>query len=78
MKLGNKLFFLSIFFFIILNLSLHSEEKILSSPLINLEELKPSFEEINDSIKEENKKKIIKNKKKVYLKIIFQTQNLLA
>jgi len=64
MKLGNKLFFLSIFFFIILNLSLHSEEKILSSPLINLEELKPSFEEINDSIKEENKKKIIKNKKK--------------
>ena len=64
MKLGNKLFFLSIFFFIILNLSLHSEEKISSSPLINLEELKPSFEETNDSIKEENKKKIIKNKKK--------------
>ena len=68
MKLGNRLFFLSIFFFMILNLSLYSEEKILSSPLINLEKLKPSFEETNDSIKEENKNKIIKNKKKILSK----------
>jgi hypothetical protein len=68
MKLGNRLFFLSIFFFIILNLSLYSEEKILSSPLINLEKLKPSFEETIDSINEEKKNKIIKNKKKILSK----------
>ena len=38
-------------FFIILIFSTNyalSEEKILSTPLINLENLEPSFEEIND------------------------------
>ena len=51
MKLGKIRFFLilSIGFFI--NSSLFSEDKISTVPLLNLEELKPSFEEIeNDDL----------------------------
>ena len=51
MRLGNKeiiSFFLSFF----LSFSLFAEDKIISTPLINLNELKPSFEETDDSIKD--------------------------
>ena len=51
MKLGNKLFFL---FLIINSISyLKAEEKIVTTPLLNIDEIKPSFEnldEINDNI----------------------------
>tara|TARA_B100001093_G_C26719044_1_gene966985 strand:+ start:784 stop:1296 length:513 start_codon:yes stop_codon:yes gene_type:complete len=50
MILGNNkkiIFFIIIFSFY--NLILKAEDKILSSPLINLDELKPSFEEIEES-----------------------------
>ena len=48
MKLGNK-FFLYNFFFRFSNLNIFAEDKITSSPLINLRsELKPSFEDIED------------------------------
>ena len=51
MKLGNKLFFL---FLIINSISyLMAEEKIVTTPLLNIDEIKPSFEnldEINDNI----------------------------
>ena len=64
MKLGNRILILvtSLFFFYGKNLA--AEDKIISSPLINLEEIKPSFEEVenlNNSKSENNK---IKNKKK--------------
>ena len=69
MKLGKNKLILSIFlFFIYISHSL-TEDKILSTPLINLDKLKPSFEEIDDSKNEINnnyefikKKKITVNK----------------
>ena len=46
MKLGNKFFFI-IFFFNIFNF-IYADDKIVTSPLINIEKIKPSFEEINE------------------------------
>ena len=63
MKLGNSKFILSIFiFFFYCSLSF-SEDKILSSPLINLNELKPSFEDVDESSDDKNDYDVIKNKK---------------
>ena len=46
MRLGNKILFLFLFF--IYNSSF-AEDKIISTPLINLNEIKPSFEESDDN-----------------------------
>ena len=64
MKLGNKFLFILIIFFLISNNSF-SEERIVSTPLINLEKLKPSFEEVDETIVNENSKTSIQNKKKI-------------
>ena len=65
MKPGNKLYFL--FYFLFFNfISCFAEDKIISSPLINLEKIKPSFEEIEVSNNDKNfRNEIIKDKKKV-------------
>tara|TARA_B100001250_G_scaffold348802_1_gene319660 strand:+ start:450 stop:893 length:444 start_codon:yes stop_codon:yes gene_type:complete len=42
-----------------------AEDKVLSSPLINLNELKPSFEEVEDSSNYKISKEVIKSKKKI-------------
>ena len=68
MKLGNYKFILSTFFFLFYFLTSFAEDEILSSPLINLNELKPSFEETDNSIDEEITNESIKNKKKILLK----------
>ena len=47
MKLGNKIFILIFSFFIFQKFSF-AEDKISSTPLINIDELKPSFEELDD------------------------------
>ena len=47
MQLGNNKFILSIIFLLFNYSNSFSEDKILSAPLINLNELKPSFEEID-------------------------------
>ena len=64
MKPGNK----TIYFIFLLNLFCISfsfaEEKIVTSPLINLEKLKPSFEEIEDTTNEETSNESLRNKKK--------------
>ena len=68
MKLGNRIYQILILFFFFFNFS-NADEKISSSPLINLEKIKPSFEELaNDSEKIPSgqnlkEKKIIKNLK---------------
>ena len=64
MKLGNRKLILSIFLIFFLNHSSLSEEKILSSPLINLKELKPSFEGVDNSTNDLNESGKIKDKKK--------------
>ena len=62
MKLGNKINkLLILFFFFTLNI-VYAENKITSTPLINLDQIKPSFEE-TDQIKENLKSKQIKEKK---------------
>ena len=64
MKLGNKNNF-----FIILFLLFHSfsfaEDKITSTPLINIDKIKPSFEELNDNIEYSTNNRNIKEKKKL-------------
>lgn len=62
MKVGNKnnIFFLLIFFSS--NLCF-AEDKIVSTPLINLEKIKPSFEEFNEDVETLTTSKKIKEKK---------------
>ena len=61
MQLGNKVYFSFILFFLLQNFSF-SEEKITSTPLINLNEIKPSFEELNEDTENfvNNKNRAIK------------------
>ena len=72
MRLGNKIFLIIFLIFSIFNFLL-AEEKITTSPLINVEEIKPSFEELDEdnintssnlTLKEKKKNKNIKKKKK--------------
>ena len=63
MHLGNKIYFTSIFFFFFNNFSF-SEEKITSTPLINLNEIKPSFEELYEDTENLVNNKNIKKKRK--------------
>ncbi len=53
---------LLILFFFTLTFNLFAEDKILTSPLINLEKLKPSFEETDESTVDYLGNEIIKNK----------------
>ena len=46
-KLGNKIYLILFTFIICLNFSL-AEDKITTSPLINIEQIKPSFELVDD------------------------------
>ena len=48
MKLGNKFYLIIIFFFIFL-IFLYAEEKITTNPLINVDDIKPSFEELDNN-----------------------------
>ncbi len=69
MKLGSYKIILLFFFLILKNLESLAEENISSSPLINLNELKPSFEEIEDSNNSPiSNKEYIKDKKKTSVK----------
>ena len=67
MKPGNNIFLILLFYIFFLNL-LFSEEKIVTTPLINIDEIKPSFEELDDqenfsSNKSFKEKKIVKSLK---------------
>ena len=62
MKLGNKIFLILIIFFFQL-IFLMSEEKISTSPLLNVEEIKPSFEELEEVNENVSSNKNLKEKK---------------
>ena len=51
MKLGFKIY-IYLPFFLFFNISIFAEDKIISTPLLNLEQIKPSFDEQEDSKKE--------------------------
>ena len=63
MKLGNFKFILLLSFLFFYTLTSLAEDKVSTSPLINLNELKPSFEEIEDSNNNIITNEIIKKKK---------------
>ena len=63
MKLGNSRIILSTFLILFYCQSCLSEDKIISAPLINLNELKPSFEEVDNSEDEVSINNTIKQKK---------------
>ena len=75
MKLGNKIF--SIFFLIIISLEISfAEQKIITSPLLNIDNIKPSFEELdekndninfNQSLKEKRNDNKLKSSQAVLL-----------
>ena len=64
MKLGNKILIYIIFFILSSNFNLLAEDRIISTPLINLNEIKPSFEETDDLSNEIPKEEIVLNKRK--------------
>ena len=67
MKLGNSINQIIILFFFLINFS-NADEKISTTPLINIEKIKPSFEELvneNENISLDNSLKEKKNKKKL-------------
>ena len=68
MKHGNSFKYLIIFVFCLTNFSSFAQNEITSTPLINLDELKPSFEETDNSINDINTKDIIKDKKEILYK----------
>ena len=78
MKPGNKYYFLTILFIFFYNIILNAEDKILSSPLVNLNELQPSFEESDDSTTDDKigndlilkKKKVLPKNKNTNAKLI--------
>ena len=65
MKFGNKFFLITITFFVISITDLRAEDKIISTPLINLENLEPSFELEEKNIKESTPNNIFLNKKTI-------------
>ena len=64
MKLGNKIYQIIILSFLFLNFS-NADEKITTTPLINIEEIKPSFEELIDENDKDSSSQNIKEKKSV-------------
>ena len=65
MKLGSYRFALSFFFLLFYNPISLAEDKVSTSPLINLNELKPSFEEVEDLSNDTISNEVIKDKKKI-------------
>ena len=62
MSLGNRIFIILILLFYTTNFS-YSEEKISTSPLLNVEEIKPSFEELEEVNETVSSNKNLKEKK---------------
>ena len=62
MKLGNSCYLIFMLFFFSSNLS-YAEEKISTSPLLNVEDIKPSFEELDEINENTSLNKNLKEKK---------------
>ncbi len=62
MKLGNRLFFILFLNTFFINL-IYAEEKITSTPLINVEKIKPSFENLDEESETYSQGKDLKEKK---------------
>ena len=65
MRHGNNKLILLIFFIFANNSFSTAEDRITTSPLINLDKIKPSFEEIENSTNDNISNETIKNKKEI-------------
>ena len=63
MKLGNRIYLFLLFYSLNLNYSM-ADEKITTTPLINIEKIKPSFEETDEENEKVYTDKNLKEKKK--------------
>ena len=61
MKPGNKIFLILFLKFIFINIS-NAEQKITATPLINIDQIKPSFENLDEKNDESLSRQIIKKK----------------
>ena len=76
MKYGKYKFGILIFVFVLLkNIIVYSEEKIKSVPLINLEELSPTFEEEKDELEKEEEKNVSLEKKEKVSNVLKTSKN---
>ena len=73
MKLGSRIFLILIL--IIFSSFLNAEQKIITAPLINIDEIKPSFENLDDKNENVTYDKKLKDKKN--LKILKSSQAIL-
>ena len=64
MKLGNKLFLILFLFFYSVNTS-KAEQKITTTPLLNIDEIKPSFENLEEKSENNSLNQNLKEKKKI-------------
>ncbi len=64
MRLGSKIKYLIIFTALFYHFSLNAENKITSTPLINLNEIKPSFEDMDEKNEILTESDVFKQKKK--------------
>ena len=69
MKPGNKIFLILFLKFIFINIS-NAEQKITATPLINIDQIKPSFENLDEKNDESLSRQIIK--KKIPITLIHQ------
>ena len=74
MSLGSKISFFSILVVISLKVSF-AEDTITSTPLINIDQIKPSFENLDEENESFSAKKNLKEKKK-YKNLILLRRNL--
>ena len=64
MRPGNKIKFLTILITLFYHIPLNAENKITSTPLINLNEIKPSFEDVEEKSEIFTESDVLKQKKK--------------
>ena len=64
MRPGNKIKFLTILIALFYHIPLNAENKITSTPLINLNEIKPSFEDVEEKSEIFTESDVLKQKKK--------------
>ncbi len=62
MRLGNKIF-ITLFFVLFYSTFLNAEQKIITAPLINIDEIKPSFESLDEKNENVTSNKKLKEKK---------------
>ena len=78
MIVGNNFKIFFILFFFSISSFLHAEQKITTSPLVNIEKIKPSFEDLQEEREKIYQAAILRKEKKNRVISILLTRNLLG